>query len=560
MLKWILTLLLVTCLTASAQEDTVPIEELSDLQKFELIKTERLKRIRKELVQIRSTIFVKKKQLKKTTEPISQIRLEQEIIKLEEDHSIKQFLFIETATNIQLKAEVSKDINSKKDLLEEVKEILSPVIESVKRVSERPRRIEKIRNDLTLVVEKITVTKGALEQLKKLSEDNLIKELARTFNRSVKITEKLLSDLKIKKEDLDFKLLKLQNEKGSVVEEFTNLILEFFKTKGKNLLFAFTASLLFFWTFNLVRKRFLTFVANKLMKSISGHPHWALRPIRVLYYVISGGISVFIGLLTLYVLHDWVLVTFILLTLGAVIWSTKEYIPQFFEQTKLVLNIGPIREGERVIFDGLPWSIKGLGFYCRLVNPWLSGGSLRVHSKKLLDSHSRPIDKNEPWFPTKNNDWVILNDDTFGKVVLQTPEKVAVKLIGGAKKYYPTVDFINMNPQNLSVNGYAVEVIFGVDYSHQAFLFSDIIPNFKEKIKTEILSKYEKELVKDVIVDFQQAGASSLDVRFFMLCDGKLASEKPNIERKAQSLFVESCNEKDYIIPFNQLQVHMTKQ
>lgn len=368
--------------------------------------------------------------------------------------------------------------------------------------------------------------------------------------------------LKIQKEDIEFKLLKLKKQKGSIVSAISGLILEFFKTKGKNLVLAMISFIALFWTLKKGQSGFIKVVMNQVVKR-SENPSrvsWVVRPIRVIYSVLTILLSLVVAIMTLYALDDWVLVTFIIIVIGALVWSSKHYIPIFLEQSKMVLNLGSVREGERVVYQGLPWKVQGLGYYCRLVNPALSGGFLRINTRELLHHHSRPIIGNEIWFPTKLNDWVELNDGTYGKVVTQTPEQIGVKLIGDAVKYFQTCEFLTKNPINLS-NNFGLEIILGVDYQHQEIILDEVIPTIKTEISKDLEGHFphDMEYFIECSVEFMQAGASSLDIRFFLKCAGSLASQKLAIIRKVQNSFVRVCNEKGYVIPFNQLTVHLNQ-
>ena len=242
-----------------------------------------------------------------------------------------------------------------------------------------------------------------------------------------------------------------------------------------------------------------------------------------MYSVLSFFVAFFMSILTLYVLNDWILVTIILITFAALIWSSKQYFPVFFEQSKIVLNLGAVRENERIIYNGLPWKIKNLGYYGRLYNPDLDGGLLRVSTKEMLDLNSRKFSESEPWFPTRKGDW-IEDADVFGQVILQTPEQVVVQKLGGERVYYNTSDFYARAVTNLS-DGFAVEFSFGIDYTHQKAILDEAIGHFKKHIDERLKSDYPQ--VKDSIqrssLDFLQAGASSLDIRVFYKMSGELA-------------------------------------
>jgi hypothetical protein len=316
--------------------------------------------------------------------------------------------------------------------------------------------------------------------------------------------------------------------------------------------------LTFFWLFKIGQVKFIDIILFRVNKSKSKDVYnWIIRPTRIIYNVLTTLISFFLSILTLYVLNDWVLVTVILITFAALIWSSKQYLPIFLEQSKIVLNLGSVREGERVIYNGLPWKIDSLGYYCRLTNPSLSGGNLRVNTKELINAHSRRADENEPWFPTKEGDWVLI-EDSYGQVSLQSPEQVIVKLRGGESKYYPAKEYYQKSPQNFSL-GFAIEFVIGLDYNLQSNMFEEVIPKFRESIQKVLFQKHPElqGKVVDTEIDFLQANASSLDLRFFMKCSGDVAHMKLKLERSFQEECVKVCNENGYNIPFNQLTVHM---
>jgi hypothetical protein len=38
-------------------------------------------------------------------------------------------------------------------------------------------------------------------------------------------------------------------------------------------------------------------------------------------------------------------------------------LPSFIREVMLLLNIGAVREGERVVYNGIPWLVKTLNLY-----------------------------------------------------------------------------------------------------------------------------------------------------------------------------------------------------
>ncbi|MBD64319.1 MAG: hypothetical protein CME62_03880 [Halobacteriovoraceae bacterium] len=564
---YLIILLLFSC-ALLAQTTNKATDESSDSEKttdeiakpessFEQIKLERLKRIRSELVELQSKIYGIRKRLKEDDlDMVSKIQADSKLAALEQEYMQKRFSFIETITEINLKEEKKKA--QKADFLADIQQILQPAMNSFKQLSERPRQIQDLQEDALYVNTRLEDAKTALKKINNYIKNNPDKSLSKKLKDSKKTIEKMIKELEIDKEDLTFKIRKIEKDQEPFISTFSKLILDFFKTKGLNLFLAFTVFIGVFWGFRLSQPRIISIILFRINRSDKKEMYqWIARPIRVLYNVFSIVLAFFLGIITLYALNDWVLVTFILFTLAALIWSSKQYLPAFLEQSKIVLNLGAIREGERVLFNGIPWQIKSLGYYCHLYNPVLSGGFMRVSTKELLNLTSRRIIDKEPWFPTKTGDWVEVNS-LFGQVILQSPENVIIKQLGDEKTIIASNDFYSKSPTNLS-NGYSIEFQFGVDYMHQKILFDELIPNFIKEISEAINKKHAEfsENFGELTIEFLQAGASSLDLRFFLRCDGSIAGKKKLLMRSIQAEFVKVCNRHHYVIPFNQLTVHM---
>jgi len=547
---------------APLPQETIPIE-INEEQKlaneFEQIKEDRILRIRNELVVMESQINSLKRKLEETDlDMVSKIQADSQLNAYKKEYEKKLFLFIETATDIDLNH--STAVKPKTDFFTDIQQILSPALNSIKQLSEKPRQIQELMDKAKDIEVRYQDAVKAQTRLETMLKKNDKKALFIKFKQSIKKAEEYVKELGIQREDIKFKIIKIEKDQEPFITTFSNLILDFIKTKGLNLLFALVIFIAIFWGFRIGQGRFISVISYRINRSDKKESYqWIVRPIRVLYNVFSIAFAFFLSILTLYALNDWVLVTFILITVAALVWSSKGYLPLFLEQSKIVLNLGAIREGERIMYHGIPWQIKSLGYYCHLYNPVLSGGFLRINTRELLTVHSRRIVDKEPWFPTKTGDWVEL-DNKFAQVILQSPEQVILKSLGEEKTIFKADEFYSKAPTNLS-QGFAIEFIFGVDYQHQKILFTELIPTFKERIEKVLHEKHEdmKESLGDLSIEFIQAGASSLDLRFFLKCNGNVASKKQFLTRSVQKEFVNVCNDNNYVIPFNQLTVHMEK-
>jgi len=281
---------------------------------------------------------------------------------------------------------------------------------------------------------------------------------------------------------------------------------------------------------------------------------FAERAIVVARIVVGGILAIMIYFVVLYSFAEWLLLVVSLLIIIGIALALKNTLPQYFVEVKTLLNMGSIRQGERIVFEGLPWRINRLNVHTRLHNPALHG-HLRVPIEKIVSSSSRPYHSDEPWFPTKVGDIIFLEDDTFGKVVRQTPDVVEVNL-GGSIYSYQTADFLSRRPRNLSKEGFTVYEIFGFDYQHQKDITTDILSTYRSAIEQALSRSDFAEYNTYLGVEFDNASASSLDFKILAAFTGEVAESYFKIKRILQKASVEVANEHSWVIPFQQLTVH----
>jgi hypothetical protein len=259
-------------------------------------------------------------------------------------------------------------------------------------------------------------------------------------------------------------------------------------------------------------------------------------------------------LIVMYVRGELVMLTIgIIFVIGAG-WLIAKSAPMFLEQIRLILNIGSVREGERLIIEGLPYRVEALRFYSKLKNPALTGGTLRVPIGMLIGQSSRLGGPEEPWFPCQQGDVVVI-EDLIGIVELQTPETVVFVNRKDAPRCIPTPAFLAMNPRNLS-RGFLLTVTFGIDYSHQADVLQRIPQLFEAAVRERLASDPDGDALVNLKIELSTAGASSLDLLVLANFTGKAAIRHNPLKRAINQALVAACTEHGFGIPFPQLQVH----
>ncbi len=464
--------------------------------------------------------------------------------------------FEKVATDVDWSEAKKKDSGEKEglDWKQELKELLGPVMREVKGMTSRPREIERLRAQLELYDSQLQEANKALETLISILPKAGTPQLTQKLNGTMRVWQNRQQEVKTQRSITNQKLQQLIGEKRSFFQSVSDLARVMFKSRGKNLLIAVLA-FAFVWVFLHYFHRILRRITPFYQEGRSVY----VRVFDVMYLAFTAVFSVLTLLGVLYLFGDWVLLSLAIIFVLGFCWAAKQALPRYWNQAILMLNIGPVREGEVVVHNGIPYEVKSINVYTELENNHLEGGVIRLHIKDLVDMRSRPKWENEQWFPSRKGEWVRLSDGSYGQIIAQTPEAVKLRRNGGALVTYRTEDFLAQTPMNLS-QGYRVYITFGLDYGHQAIITKEI-PSVISRAVTDALNEEGfGESISSIKVEFKEAGASSLDLAVLADMNGKAAAKYDELTRAIQRYCVDACNANNWIIPFTQVTVHMPQQ
>lgn len=439
------------------------------------------------------------------------------------------------------------------DLMSEVRDILGPLVRGLKSLTARPREMDRLRTEQAGLEERLALARQAAANVAALAAAARVPALRREL-------EALAGEWEARSKEVDgrlsvarFQLGELSREEKSLWDTVSDAGRNFFASRGKNLLFAVLAFLAVLAGMRLSHRRLRRtsafFRQRTGTRSLARFADLALE-------VLSLVLAVLAALFSLYLVADWLLLSVAALLLLGLAWTTRNALPRFFDQARLLMNLGAVREGERLLVDGLPYEVRSLGFTSRLVNPELAGGELHLPYRDLMDRTSRPAGEDEPFFPCRQGDWVLLSDGAFGRVAAQTPQSVVLALVGGARTTYPTAAFLAACPTTLST-GFRVRGGIGVDYAHQAEATAAIPAALARDIEAGLAAAGFKEQLVSLKVAFAAAGASSLDLAILADFTGEAAPRFRQIEGLLAALATDSCTKHGWGIPFGQITVHM---
>jgi hypothetical protein len=439
----------------------------------------------------------------------------------------------------------------KSTLQDQVSDLLEPLIGALRETTSRMREAETTRQALDLWSERRKAATLVVSRIDALLARQPGEPLAGELEAARRIWAGRQTEAAGQVEVLRLQVEDLESGAPTVWESISGIFSDFWKTRGLNVVLAISTALLGFVA---VRRtyRWLRRVNPLRGKGKGGVMGRASDVVAMALAVLTAVVAV---LLVFYLRGDWLLLTLAAVLLVGAAWAGKTALPPYIDQIRMLLNLGAVREGERVIHLGLPWRVRSLGFYTVFENPELEGGELRMPLRVVMGMISRVQDPHEPWFPSRKDDWVLLDDGTYGKIIRQTPEQVVLLKLGGSLKTYPAAEFLGMMPENLS-RGFRVQSRFGIDYRHQSIATGEVLETLRKALTRTLGTEFGGEAVHSVKVEFESAGESSLDLAVLVDCTGELASRYRFIGRRIQGICVDVCTERGWGIPFKQITLH----
>jgi len=350
-------------------------------------------------------------------------------------------------------------------------------------------------------------------------------------------------------------LIQGENERKSFFTSFKIFFDSFVKHRGKSLFFALLAFVGIYLAFRLLQR--IIWKISPIHKS-SKYMFWA-NLADVMFYALTLLVATGALIAVLFTSGDWLILAVVMLLVLGIIWGARNTLPQFVEQIKLLLGFGPVRQGERIKIDGIPYRVEMMGVYSYLKNPLLTGGTLRLPLKDLVEMRSRPFDEDEPWFPTRKGDRIILSDGYYGELVTQTPDIIQIGTMRGSYKSYTPKDFLQQRPQNLSINLFSVNNVLNLDFRHSDIVLEEVPKKVEVMLQKSIEQQFYGKYLKRIVVELKQFDNSSLNVITIAQFSGEAASEYKEIGWLLQQVALEACNKYGWRIAFNQVMLHQSK-
>lgn len=436
---------------------------------------------------------------------------------------------------------------------DEFSALLDPMIKEMRDLTAPTKQKADLRDQIETLSKQVQTASQAVENLKilgKASQDEAMVRQLETLQETWNGEQARLSG---KLELAEMELHTLSTQSGSLFEKVRDSLSRFFKTRG---LYLFLALLAFALTFFLLRY-LINLLLRHLPKDKHGRPHMYARLITIFAHFASILLAMAALLAVFYIVADWFMISLVVLIFIGILWAVRQTLPAQWQQSLLMLNMGPVREGERLVLDGVPWRVDSLGVFCRISNPALDQVR-RIPVEQMLKLISRPYDLEEPWFPCKKGDFIKLGADNVVQVVSLSHEQVEV-LRAGMATIYPTADFLRMAAANMN-RKFSVSTTLPLSYDLQAEATGTIPETLRSYLQKRLDEEGYSSKCLSVTCEFAQANTSSLDIAVILDFEGDMAGLFYRLRRALQRWCVDCCTENKWDIPYNQIVVHTAAQ
>jgi len=430
------------------------------------------------------------------------------------------------------------------DWKDELKQLVEPLVREIKQMTSHPREIDHLETEIENLQNQLNIATKAKNRLKTLIPHITNIALQDEINQIQNNWKSRFREIKTRLNITQQKLKQKQMKKKHLSEHLHELMQLFFRSRGRNLVFAVLFfALTWFLMHQLQTKIHLTRPFQKHPRSVY------IRTFDLIYWIATFLFSLVSLLLVLYFCGDWFLLSLFIIFIVGIAWASNHALPRYWKQARIILNLGPVREGELVVYKGIPYRVSRIHLASELTNDHLEGGIIQLPLKDLLDMRSRPIATNECWFPTKIGDTILFSDESIGTITTQTPEFVCIKLLGEQIQTWATQEFLKISPINLS-NGFRIAAHIYFDENHQKRLIDQMIKILTISVQTEIEKHPFNEWLVSVKTILVEVGPVAFQLKIIANLKGGACLFYEDIKNVILSSCVSICNDKQWRIAF----------
>ncbi|MDC7252919.1 hypothetical protein PE074_09370 [Wohlfahrtiimonas chitiniclastica] len=442
---------------------------------------------------------------------------------------------------------------------EELLVIVKPLFAELRSLTAKPREKDRLSYENSVLTERYKTLTNGLNALKEIPQDQLTPSAKKRVEQLSKQWGAHQQELLNQKNIIELQIKELESSDIPLEVRIKNALSSIFLGRGLILLLAVLAGATIVLIFGVGAKRLFMWFDKKRNRNwhkarSEAHKqvNTRLRFLWIIYSIVVYIAAMLAFLSVIYIQGDMVLFGLAVLVIFLGIISLRNYAPQYVSELKIFLNLGAVREGERIMYRGIPWVVTRLSFYCTCVNPLLENGRIRIALSEIAHLNSRPFNSEEDWFPTKVGDDIFLPNGKYAKVRRQTPEMVYLDSFF-RETMIPTPEFYAMKVENL-INGFYVSPTFGLDYCHTDLPVSTVATAFEEKVREKLTDIGVTEYLRSISVQVKRIiYGQAIEYAIIMEFDGACGGSYFRIERLVNHACLEVCQEHGWQLPRQQI-------
>jgi len=423
---------------------------------------------------------------------------------------------------------------------DEMSQLLTPIFTDLRALTQKSRAFQELAEELTRLKERAEQEKRAVVEIDKLLVEVKASKTPDTVLRSAlnetrKSFQGRLDEVTSRTAAVQHQLGELKMTGVSFWKDLGLQVKHFVFIRGTNILLALFVFMVIFFGLRTAYAYLMKVMAVRKYQRLS-------FMLRILDVAHEGGaflLGLSAALLVLYARGDWLLGGLSLLALGGLLMTAKTGIARHLEQLQFLLNLGQVREGERVLIAGVPWRVGTIYMFTQLTNPAMPRASLRLPLQTLASMTSRPSKLGEAWFPCEIDSWILVNGDLLAQVADITPEHVIICYQGGLKRWIPMGTFIAMDMACLS-EGFSRSITIDVPLRGQAMQTADFIEHLKGAIREYLLHCMKPEELCDLCIELQNTDSISRFYEVTAFFAGSLAPQYHRLKQLLQLATAES--------------------
>ncbi|MEQ1632187.1 MAG: hypothetical protein ABL997_07420, partial [Planctomycetota bacterium] len=243
------------------------------------------------------------------------------------------------------------------ELQAEILRLVRPLVRALSKATEGPRQIQELQARAEQLTAQIEAAEQVVRGLERTRQDQqnggVAPEVVVQLDAAVQRWGAFVSELRDEHILVAAHLESLEAARAPMSESVQNAVSDFVKRRGFSLLLAILAA-----TGVVLLLRFVHRAVSRIASR--GERRFPLRLFDVAFQGLAVTGAAIAVVMVFYLRGDFELLAVAIVFLIGLGWALSRTLPTLLEQIRLLLNAGAVREGERVLLDGLPYRVDAL--------------------------------------------------------------------------------------------------------------------------------------------------------------------------------------------------------